>query len=103
VKLATAGIVVVDALNWYFPARLTTEMRELLDTTDVAFGRAIAALDPQRRTFLVRRCTREQLADARRSQDMTCTMFEHRALVLGGDGALLAVVHERFRAALLFA
>jgi hypothetical protein len=34
---------------------------------------------------------------------MTHTVFEHRALVLGADGALLAIVHERFRAALLFA
>jgi chorismate-pyruvate lyase len=103
VKLATSGIAVVDALNWYFPSRLTGEMRELLDTTDVAFGRAIAALDPRRRTFLVRHRTREQLAEARRSQDMARTIFEHRALVLGSDGALLAVVHERFCAALLFA
>jgi chorismate-pyruvate lyase len=103
VKLTTAGIVVVDALNWYFPGRLTAEMRELLDTTDVAFGRAIAALTPQRRTFLARRCTRKQLADARLSRDTAHTIFEHRALVLGRDGALLAVVHERFRAALLFA
>lgn len=102
-KLATSGIVVVDALNWYFPSRLTAGMRDVLDTTDVAFERAIAALDPRRRTFLVHQCTREQLAEARRSQDMTPMIFEHRALVLGSDGALLAVVHERFRAALLFA
>src|SRR5262245_37407214 len=29
VKLATSGIVVADALNWYFPQRLTAAMREL--------------------------------------------------------------------------
>jgi len=103
VKLATSGIVVADALNWYFPSRLTAGMRDVLDTTDVAFGRAITALDPRRRTFLVHQCAREQLAEARRSQDMTPVIFKHHALVLGSDGALLAVVHERFRAALLFA
>ena len=30
VRLATAGIAVVEALNWYFPTNLTAEMREQL-------------------------------------------------------------------------
>jgi hypothetical protein len=87
VKLTTSGIVVVDTLNWYFPSRLTGEMRALLETTDVAFGRAIAALDPRRWTFLVQHCTPERLIEAPRSQDLACTIFEHGALVLDHDGA----------------
>jgi hypothetical protein len=35
VQLATAGIIVADALNWYFPAQLSAQMRETLETTDI--------------------------------------------------------------------
>jgi hypothetical protein len=101
VRLATAGIVVADALNWYFPDNLTPDISDSLETTDISFGRAIRHLNPRRRTFLVRRCTPGQLVDADQAIDPTSTAFEHRAVVYRDDNVPLAVVHERFRAILV--
>lgn len=101
VRLVTADIVAVETLNWYFPENLTTEICETLETTNIPFGHAIKALKPKRRTFLVRRCTPEQLVDAKGLIDPTATAFEHRTVVYREDDAPLAVVHERFRVALV--
>jgi chorismate-pyruvate lyase len=98
VQLVTDGIVVVDALNWYFPAHLTPEICETLRSTSVPFGRAIKTLRPTRRTFLVRQCTPEQILASRDPAD---TAFEHHAIVLREDGVPVAVVHERFRTVLI--
>jgi chorismate-pyruvate lyase len=101
VQLATAGIVVVEALNWYFPGRLTLEMRETLETTNIPFGRVVKLLKPKRRTFLVRRCTPEQMYGTKAPIDPTAMAFEHRAVLYGEGDAPLAVVHERFRKVLV--
>lgn len=101
VRLATAGIAVVDALNWFFPDNLSNDVREQLETSDIPFGRAIRHLNPKRCTFLVRRCTCSQLVDALQSIDPTAVAFEHRAVVYRDDDVPLAVVHERFRATLI--
>jgi hypothetical protein len=101
VQLATKGIVVVDALNWYFPEHLTSEICAMLRDTDIPFGHAIRSLKPKRRTFLVRRCSPAQLAEAKLANDPTAIAFEHHAIVHREDGAPLAVVHERFRTALV--
>jgi hypothetical protein len=42
-------------MNTCAPARLTTDMNALLDTTDTAFGRAVQALHFRRRTLSARR------------------------------------------------
>lgn len=89
VRLATAGLVVAKALNWYFPENLTPEMHRQLLTTDTPFGRVVAAFSPRRRTFFV---TRRQHPDAEGSQ----VSFEHHAAVHSAAGAPLAVVHEQF-------
>jgi len=101
VRLATSAIVVMDAINWYFPANLTAEIREQVETTGIPFGDAIKPLQPKRRTFLVRRCTPEQLVDGWRSIDPAGVAFEHRAVVYGNDELPLAVLHERFRVTLV--
>lgn len=111
VQLVTAaGTKLVDADNWYFPDRLTSEMRRELETTDIPFGRVIAGLRPRRRAFLVKQCTPTELEAAhenrephRRGPESTRLdyVFEHRALIRLDDGRPLAVVHERFRAALV--
>jgi chorismate-pyruvate lyase len=98
VQLATDGIVVADALNWYFPAHLTPEICETLRSTNIPFGRAIKTLRPTRRTFLVRQCTSEQILA---SKDPAGIAFEHHAIVLREDGVPVAVVHERFRKVLI--
>jgi chorismate-pyruvate lyase len=98
VQLAIDDVVVVDALNWYFPANLTPEICEVLRNSSVPFGRAIRTLRPKRRTFFVRQSTAEQIAGSR---DQTDTAFEHHAIVLRGNGVPVAVVHERFRMVLI--
>jgi chorismate-pyruvate lyase len=51
VRLRCGNRVLSEADNWYVPARLTPEMNQALDTSDIAFGRAVQALQFRRRTF----------------------------------------------------
>ena len=51
VRLICGDHVLSEAENWYVPARLTPEMNRLLDTTDIAFGRAVQRLNFRRRTL----------------------------------------------------
>jgi chorismate-pyruvate lyase len=99
-RLATQGVAVVDALNWYFPDNLTSDICHALETTDIPFGRAIKPLKPRRRTFAVLRAKPEQLINAQGSINPATIAFEHRAVVYRDDNLPLAVVHERFRAVL---
>jgi chorismate-pyruvate lyase len=54
VRLRCGARVLSEADNWYVPARLTRDMNRALETTDVAFGRAVQALQFQRRTLSAR-------------------------------------------------
>jgi hypothetical protein len=51
VRLSCGGHVLSEADNWYRPERLTPQMNQALDTSDVPFGRAIQALNFHRRTL----------------------------------------------------
>lgn len=51
VRLSCGGHVLSEADNFYLPALLTPEMNRVLDGTDTAFGRAVAALRFVRRTL----------------------------------------------------
>jgi chorismate-pyruvate lyase len=51
VRLKCGERVLSEADNWYVPARLTSEMNQALDTSDIAFGRAVQALKFRRRTL----------------------------------------------------
>jgi chorismate-pyruvate lyase len=51
VRLRCGCRVLSEADNWYVPGRLTEEMNRALDTTDVAFGRAVFSLNFRRRTL----------------------------------------------------
>jgi chorismate-pyruvate lyase len=94
VQLMTDGIFLVDALNWYFPDRLTPRMRHLLTTTEIPFGRAVEQLKPIRRTFFMERhLFHSTCSCVKCSNDIA---FEHRAIVYKQDGEALAIVHERF-------
>lgn len=114
VQLVLGGVALVDAMNWYFPARLTPDMRRRLQTTDCPFGEAIEALGPRRRTFFVRLALPEELGcallpraagaarnDAGRCESALVHAFEHRVLLHRADGAPLAVVHEKYRTVLV--
>lgn len=45
VRLACGDRVLSEADNWYVPAKLTADMNKALETSDVAFGRAVQALN----------------------------------------------------------
>jgi chorismate-pyruvate lyase len=51
VRLHCGAHVLSEADNWYVPGRLTAEMNQQLEHSDVAFGRAIQALRFQRHTL----------------------------------------------------
>jgi hypothetical protein len=51
VRLHCGPHVLSEADNWYVPSRLTADMNEALEHSDIAFGRAIQALQFQRRTL----------------------------------------------------
>ncbi len=51
VALSCGGHVFSEADNWYVPGRLTDEMNRMLETTETPFGKAVASLDPYRRTI----------------------------------------------------
>jgi chorismate-pyruvate lyase len=51
VRLKCGDHVLSDADNWYVPARLTSEMNHVLETTDTPFGKAVAALRFRRHTL----------------------------------------------------
>jgi chorismate-pyruvate lyase len=51
VRLHCGTHVLSEADNWYVPSRLTADMNQALEHTDIAFGRAIQALQFQRHTL----------------------------------------------------
>ena len=51
VRLHCGAHVLSEADNWYVPSRLTGDMNQSLKHSDIAFGRAIQALQFQRRTL----------------------------------------------------
>jgi chorismate-pyruvate lyase len=53
VELRCGEHILSEADNWYVPARLTTEMNALLETSDTPFGKAVQPLHPYRRTIAV--------------------------------------------------
>ncbi|HEX8170552.1 MAG TPA: hypothetical protein VF824_08430 [Thermoanaerobaculia bacterium] len=51
VRLRCGAHVLSEADNWYVPARLTAKMNQLLDTSDIPFGKVVRELAPYRRTI----------------------------------------------------
>src|SRR5580658_6240339 len=51
VRLHCGSHVLSEADNWYVPGRLTADMNQALEHSDVPFGRAIQALHFQRHTL----------------------------------------------------
>ena len=54
VRLHCGPHVLSEADNWYVPSRLTEDMNQALEHSDIAFGRAIQALKFQRHTLSAR-------------------------------------------------
>jgi len=51
VQLKCGDHVLSEADNWHVPARLSPEMNKVLETTDMPFGKAVAALHFHRHTL----------------------------------------------------
>jgi chorismate-pyruvate lyase len=51
VRLHCGDHVLSEADNWYVPARLTSDMNKVLDSSDTPFGRAVQDLHFHRRTL----------------------------------------------------
>ncbi len=91
VRLSCGALVLSEAHNWYLPGRLTPAMNATLATSDIPFGKAVAALH----------FTRHPL-DSRRGTAPGCptqTILSHRALLRLPDGQPLALVVECYTVA----
>jgi len=107
VQLRCGRHVLSEADNWYVPARLTAEMNHQLDTSDVAFGRAVQALHFQRRTLSARllwsplpdgwEIAGGPLPDAAaRALAIPHAVLEHRAVLTLPDGTPFSAVTETY-------
>jgi chorismate-pyruvate lyase len=111
VKLRCGSVVLSEADNWYVPGRLTSEMNNLLDTTDAPFGRVVRSLDFRRHTMSAtllspflpsgwERMPRERIE----SLGEPCLpehVLEHRAILTLPDGTPFSEVVETYTGGVL--
>lgn len=110
VQLRCEGRILAEADNWYVASRLTAEVNRVLDNTDTPFGRAIAALDPYRRTMAVK-ILWSPLPEWRDDVPVSSSrdhgfaipesLFEHRAVVYARDHTPVSFVEEVYKRSLL--
>lgn len=106
VRLRCGAHVLSEADNWYVPGRLTPAMNEALDRTDIAFGRAVQALNFQRRTLSAVLTWQplesgwdmaERLPDSAGGElAVPASVIEHRALLTLPDGTPFSLVIETY-------
>ncbi|HEY0990268.1 MAG TPA: hypothetical protein VGD80_24620 [Kofleriaceae bacterium] len=107
VKLVCGTHVLSEADNWYVPARLTPEMNQQLETTDIPFGRVVQALHFQRRTLSAKLLwsplpdgwdvAPAALPDAgSKWLAVPHAVLEHRALLVLPDGSAISQVVETY-------
>ncbi len=111
VRLSCGGRVLSEADNWYLPARLTPQMNRALDTSDIAFGRAVQALHYLRHTLAATLLWRPlpegwETAPAPGRVDagpmaMPEHVLEHRAVLVLPDGKPFSEVVETYSSQLL--
>ncbi len=111
VRLACGSHVLSEADNWYVPARLTPEMNRLLDTTDIAFGRAVEALRFQRRTLSAELLWRPLAEDWATGGETAVApsgplgipddVIRHRAVLTLPDGTPFSTVVETYKGEVL--
>jgi hypothetical protein len=113
VRLRCGARVLSEADNWYVPARLKAEMNHTLDTSDVAFGRAVQALHFSRHTLSARLLWSPlpegwdsggaaiPAATPGGSLAIPPHVLEHRAVLTLPDGTPFSTVVESYTAAVL--
>ncbi len=106
VALTCGDIVLAQADIWYIPSRLTAEMNQQLNTSDIPFGRVIRPLSPNRKTFSARILWPRPGHQSRKHSAATALslpahVIRHRALVLDGKGCRLPKSPKTTRGRLL--
>ena len=111
VRLKCGTRVLSEADNWYVPARLTPEMNQALDASDIAFGRAVQALQFRRRTLSAELLWSplpqgwETSAPARmkeaRALEVPAHVIQHKAVLTLPDGTPFSEVVETYTAEVL--
>ena len=111
IRLKCGTRVLSEADNWYVPARLTPEMNQALDTSDVAFGRAVQALQFRRRTLSAELLWSplpagwEMAAPARtkeaRALEVPAHVIQHKAVLTLPDGTAFSEVVETYTSEVL--
>ena len=111
VRLKCGTRVLSEADNWYVPARLTPEMNQALDTSDVAFGRAVQALQFRRRTLSAELLwaplpqgwemnAAERLKEAK-ALEVPAHVIQHKAVLTLPDGTAISEVVETYTSEVL--
>jgi hypothetical protein len=111
VRLHCGTHVLSEADNWYVPSRLTAQMNQALEHSDIAFGRAIQALHFQRHTLTAALLwmplpegwemqARNHLAHAARL-DIPPYVLQHTAVLTLPDGTPISTVTETYTAQVL--
>jgi hypothetical protein len=104
VELTCGGHVLVEADNWYVPARLGADIKHVLATTDTPFGRAVQSLKPIRENFLVEILWKplpdgwemglEPTDQPGKELALPWQLFQHRALVYNNAHKPFSEVNE---------
>ena len=98
VRLRCGAHVLSEADNFYVPARLTAEMNQALETTQIPFGRVVRPLEPYRRTFDARVLWSPAAAPVGGEKlDMPQALFEHRAVLYTRDNKPFSEVDEVYQ------
>jgi hypothetical protein len=112
VRLRCGDLVLSEADNWYIPARLTPAMNAALDSSDVAFGRAVQPLHFRRQTLSAKLLWSplpagwdEQAGPVPPAAGPTLAIpehvIEHRAVLRLPDGTPFSEVVETYTGAVL--
>jgi hypothetical protein len=116
VRLRCGEHVLSEADNWYVPARLTPEMNQALDTSDIAFGRAVQDLKFRRQTVSATLLwsplpegwemgaaleSPGQKNDAKGSLKIPSHVLQHRAVLTLPDGTPISQVVETYTSEVL--
>ncbi|HEX8620170.1 MAG TPA: hypothetical protein VF911_21500, partial [Thermoanaerobaculia bacterium] len=108
VRLQCGAHTFSEADNWYVPARLTPEMNQLLDTSDVPFGKVVRELMPYRRTLEARllwsplpalwELQRRRVGAGRGSLVIPKEVLVHTAVLYTADHQPFSLVVETYQA-----
>lgn len=111
VRLHCGVHVLSEADNWYVPSRLTADMNQALEHSDVAFGRAIQALKFQRRTLSANllwaplptgwEMGSAPVAGHSGTLDVPPFILQHTALLSLPDGTPISALTETYTAEVL--